>query len=218
MDTLFEKEQPFLILDDPFVNLDADRLEKALELLSVMAANKQIVYFVCHPIRAVETAESTASRDEFLKLAEATKQTINKRQAGTTTKKRITRKSPKDMYRLSGTTANIPFKPAKPDYTITNSIFSMSFIPSVPGVMKDNAYELFFIDAVGHVLNDRQLIEVNNGKMSIDRVQFSLNTRDDSGNEYELMVRESGQEDYEVVARFPFRAKLAFAGTFNFDF
>ena len=163
MDTLFEKEQPFLILDDPFVNLDADRLEKALELLSVMAANKQIVYFVCHPIRAVETAESTASRDEFLKLAEATKQTINKRQAGTTTKKRITRKSPKDMYRLSGTTANIPFKPAKPDYTITNSIFSMSFIPSVPGVMKDNAYELFFIDAVGHVLNDRQLIEVNNG-------------------------------------------------------
>lgn len=218
VDTLFEKEQPFLILDDPFVNLDADRLEKALELLSVMAANKQIVYFVCHPIRAVETAESTASRDEFLKLAEATKQTINKRQAGTTTKKRITRKSPKDMYRLSGTTANIPFKPAKPDYTITNSIFSMSFIPSVPGVMKDNAYELFFIDAVGHVLNDRQLIEVNNGKMSIDRVQFSLNTRDDSGNEYELMVRESGQEDYEVVARFPFRAKLAFAGTFNFDF
>ena len=128
VDTLFEKEQPFLILDDPFVNLDADRLEKALELLSVMAANKQIVYFVCHPIRAVETAESTASRDEFLKLAEATKQTINKRQAGTTTKKRITRKSPKDMYRLSGTTANIPFKPAEPDYTITNSIFSMSFI------------------------------------------------------------------------------------------
>jgi len=77
---------------------------------------------------------------------------------------------------------------------------------------------LFFIDAVGHVLNDRQIIEVNNGKLSTERVQFSLNTRDDSGDEFELMVRESGQDDYEVAARFPFRAKLAFTGTFSFDF
>lgn len=77
---------------------------------------------------------------------------------------------------------------------------------------------MFFIDAVGHVLNDRQIIEVNNGKLSTERVQFSLNTRDDSGDEFELMVRESGQDDYEVAARFPFRAKLAFTGTFSFDF
>ena len=63
-----------------------------------------------------------------------------------------------------------------------------------------------------------KIIEVNNGKLSTERVQFSLNTRDDSGEEFELMVRESGQDDYEVAARFPFRAKLAFAGTFSFDF
>ena len=218
VDTLFENEQPFLILDDPFVNLDADRLEKALELLNVMAANKQIIYFVCHPIRAVETEENTASRAEFLKLAEATKKTIAEHQAGVSTRKKIVRKSPKEMYKTVGSSAGIPFKPAKPDYTITNNIFSMNFVPDGLGVPKDSSYELFFIDAVGHVLNDRQIIEINNGKLSMERVQFSLNTRDDSGNEFELMVRESGQDDYEVSARFPFKAKLAFTGTFSFDF
>ena len=218
VDTLFENEQPFLILDDPFVNLDADRLEKALELLNVMAANKQIVYFVCHPIRAVETKENTASRAEFLKLAEATRKTISEHQAGASTRKKIVRKSPKEMYKTVGSPTGIPFKPARPDYTITNNIFSLNFIPSDLGTPKDNSYELFFIDAVGHVLNDRQIIEVNNGKLSTERVQFSLNTRDDSGDEFELMVRESGQDDYEVAARFPFRAKLAFTGTFSFDF
>ena len=218
VDTLFENEQPFLILDDPFVNLDADRLEKALELLNVMAANKQIVYFVCHPIRAVETEENTASRAEFLKLAETTKRTITEHQANASTRRKIVRKSPKEMYKTVGSPAGIPFKPAKPDYTITNNIFSINFVPAGLGVPKDSSYELFFIDAVGHVLNDRQIIEVNNGKLSTERVQFSLNTRDDSGEEFELMVRESGQDDYEVAARFPFRAKLAFTGTFSFDF
>ena len=219
VDTLFENEQPFLILDDPFVNLDADRLEKALELLNVMAANKQIVYFVCHPIRAVETEENTVSRAEFLRLAEATKKTIHEQKAGgTSTRKRTARKSPKEMYKVVGSPLGVPFKPAKPNYTITNSIFSMNFVPAETGVQKDNSYELFFIDAVGHVLNDRQLIEINNGKLSTERIHFSLNTRDDSGNEFELMVRESGQDDYEVAARFPFRAKLAFTGTSSFDF
>ena len=78
----------------------------------------------------------------------------------------------------------------------------MSFVISDTGVPRDGSFELFFID----------------GKLSTDRIQFSLNTRDDSGSEYELMIRESGQDDYEVVARYPFRAKLAFTGTFSFDF
>ena len=32
------------------------------------------------------------------------------------------------------------------------------------------------------------------------------------------MIRESGQDDYEVAARYPFRAKLTFTGTFDFGF
>ena len=93
----------------------------------------------------------------------------------------------------------------------------MQFALSDAGAARDRSYELFFIDEIGHVLNDRQLIEIKNGKLSTERVQFCLNTRDDSGGQYELMIRESGQDDYEIAARIPFKAKLAFAGTFSFD-
>ncbi len=218
VDTLFEKEQPFLIMDDPFVNLDADRLDKALELLNVMAASKQIIYFVCHPIRAVEADENTASRAEFVRLAEAARKTIEDRRASGTERKQTVRKSPKEMYKVVNPRGTVAIKPARPNYTITNNIFSMNFVLNEVNTRKDYSYELFFIDAVGHVLNDRQLIEIRDGKLSTERVQFCLNTRDDSGEQYELMIRESGQDDYEVAARIPFRAKLAFAGTSSFDF
>lgn len=218
VDTLFENEQPFLILDDPFVNLDVDRLEKALELLNVMAANKQIVYFVCHPIRAVEANENSSSRTEFAELAEATRKTIAEHKTSGIEHKKAVRKSPKEMYQVINTGSTVAIKPEKPNYTITNNIFSMNFILNDEGIVKDHSYELFFIDAIGHVLNERQLIEIKDGKLSAERVQFCLNTRDDSGDQYELMIRESGQGDYEVVARIPFRARLAFTGTFSFDF
>ena len=122
------------------------------------------------------------------------------------------------MYKVVNPRDAVAIKPARPNYTITNNIFSMNFVLNEVNTRKDYSYELFFIDAVGHVLNDRQLMEIKDGKLSTERVQFCLNTRDDSGEQYELMIRESGQDDYEVAARIPFRAKLAFAGTSSFDF
>lgn len=217
VDTLFESEQPFLILDDPFVNLDAERLDKALELLNVMAASKQIVYFVCHPIRAVEAEQDSEARAEFVRLAETARKTIASRSSMRGARKRPVRKSPKELYHVVNPDGTVAIRPAKSGDTITNSIFSLRFVLSDPGVTRDHSYELFFIDAVGHVMNDRQLIEIKNGKLSTEQVQFCLNTRDDSGSQYELMIRESGQDDYEVVARIPYKAKLAFAGTFSFD-
>ena len=216
VDTLFESEQPFLILDDPFVNLDVDRLEKALELLNVMAANKQIVYFVCHPIRAIDTDEDSEVRAEFLKLAEETKKSLGERKlASASVQNRPLRKSPKELYKVKDPSAVLPIKPAKKDYIITNNIFSMQFIANEFGALNDNTYELFFIDAKGHVLNERQMLEVSSGELTKDRVTFSLNTREDSGDEYELMIRESGQDDYEVIARIPFKVNLTFS---SFDF
>ena len=44
-------EKPFLLLDDPFVNLDDDRLPAARELLESLANDYQILYFVCHKDR-----------------------------------------------------------------------------------------------------------------------------------------------------------------------
>lgn len=51
IDNMFTDEKPFLILDDPFVHLDAEHLTKAKSLLHELARDKQIVYFTCHASR-----------------------------------------------------------------------------------------------------------------------------------------------------------------------
>lgn len=219
VDTLFEKEQPFLILDDPFVNLDEKRLEKALELLNVMAANKQIIYFVCHPIRAIEAGKNKdmSVQEKLSQLAETTRKARDDRSAMQISRSTPVQKAPKEIYRIVESAASQAIKPANPHYTITNSIFSLSFIAGESARQQNYCFELFFIDACGRVLNDRQIIEISGGQLSVDRIQFNLNTRDDSGDEFELMIRESGHNDYEIAAKYSFRAKLAFTGTFNFD-
>ena len=216
VDTLFEKEQPFLVLDDPFVNLDEDHLEKALELIRIMAANKQIIYFLCHPIRAVETEIDESARQEYVKLAEETRKMLETRKSAPDTQKKQEMISPRDKYRVDEKIECV-IEPAKPAKPITNNIFSLDFRLNTDNP-KDCTYELFFIDEKGHVLNERQIIEVNSGALSNERIRFSLNTRDDSGDTYELMIREPMQDDYEVAARIPYPAKLTFTGTAAFDF
>lgn len=51
VDALFTKEQPFLLLDDPFVNLDDARTKRALELLQKISQQRQVVYLVCNSAR-----------------------------------------------------------------------------------------------------------------------------------------------------------------------
>lgn len=46
-----EGEKPLLILDDPFVNFDEERLAAAKQLLAVLSGSYQIVYMVCHAER-----------------------------------------------------------------------------------------------------------------------------------------------------------------------
>ena len=52
-DALFEKEQPMLILDDPFVNLDDTKLNNSLKMLQELAKNRQIIYLTCHSSRTI---------------------------------------------------------------------------------------------------------------------------------------------------------------------
>ena len=52
IDKLFEKEKPFIILDDPFVNMDEEKLASAMKLLKSVAKEYQIIYLVCHCSRA----------------------------------------------------------------------------------------------------------------------------------------------------------------------
>lgn len=42
----------FIIMDDPLINLDPDRHEKAVEVLKAYAEQKQVLIFTCHPSHA----------------------------------------------------------------------------------------------------------------------------------------------------------------------
>ena len=48
IDTMYGENLPFLILDDPFVNYDNQKMQMALQLLSERSKKCQIIYFTCH--------------------------------------------------------------------------------------------------------------------------------------------------------------------------
>ena len=50
-DVLFTGEKPFIILDDPFYNLDDKKLKSALKLVEKLSNDYQIIYLVCHDSR-----------------------------------------------------------------------------------------------------------------------------------------------------------------------
>ena len=54
IDCLYPQEKPFIILDDPFVNLDDDKLELGKALIRTISRQYQIMYFSCHKSRDIE--------------------------------------------------------------------------------------------------------------------------------------------------------------------
>lgn len=50
-DTIYKDKKPFLVLDDPFKNLDDDKMQTAKKLLGTLAEEQQIIYLVCHSSR-----------------------------------------------------------------------------------------------------------------------------------------------------------------------
>lgn len=56
IDVLFTEEKPFLILDDPFVNLDDAHTKRALSMLENLAKNRQLLYLVCNSSRVLPAA------------------------------------------------------------------------------------------------------------------------------------------------------------------
>ncbi len=51
VDALFGEEKPFLILDDPFVNLDDEHTKRARQMLDKIAPDHQVIYLVCNTSR-----------------------------------------------------------------------------------------------------------------------------------------------------------------------
>ena len=56
IESIFEKEKPIIVLDDPFVNLDDELNKNALKLLKKLAESYQIVYLSCHTSRRLKNA------------------------------------------------------------------------------------------------------------------------------------------------------------------
>lgn len=51
VDALFEKEKPFIVLDDPFVNFDKGKIKNSVNLIKNISKEYQLIYFVCHESR-----------------------------------------------------------------------------------------------------------------------------------------------------------------------
>jgi uncharacterized protein YhaN len=47
VDIIFGDNKPVLIFDDPFVNLDDDRLQANLDLMRRVSEKYQVIYFTC---------------------------------------------------------------------------------------------------------------------------------------------------------------------------
>ena len=53
VDAMYKNEKPFLIFDDPFVNLDEEKVNGAMEFIKEISKEYQIIYFTCHNSRAI---------------------------------------------------------------------------------------------------------------------------------------------------------------------
>ena len=51
IDNLYEGEEIFLLMDDPFVHLDELHLKRTKELMRELSKTHQILYFCCHESR-----------------------------------------------------------------------------------------------------------------------------------------------------------------------
>lgn len=51
IEALYKDETPFVVLDDPFVNLDESKTSKALEIMNEFAKKYQVIYFSCNSSR-----------------------------------------------------------------------------------------------------------------------------------------------------------------------
>jgi DNA repair exonuclease SbcCD ATPase subunit len=72
-EVLAEKERQVLVLDDPLVNTDTDRLARVLELITEKSAHLQFLILTCHPGRYLELPHAVSrSMDKLAEIAVST--------------------------------------------------------------------------------------------------------------------------------------------------
>lgn len=201
IDTLFEDERPFIIMDDPFVNLDAGRLDHAMRLLKTISAESQIIYFVCHEVRASEPTSEEIPEVEHKRLIKSA-----------APKARPKTDAKKARFALIQENA---LEPVSANRKISNSIFTLAFA-AAEGNNGSGEYELFFVDENEKVLCDRQQLSIAAGEVIPEKVRFCLNTGNASGKTYYLYVRNVCAPDNEIAQKISYEAAITFTADFDF--
>jgi hypothetical protein len=53
IDCLYPNEKPFIVLDDPFVNYDDEKMKLCKKLIKEVSNKYQVIYFTCHESRTI---------------------------------------------------------------------------------------------------------------------------------------------------------------------
>lgn len=56
IEAMYQNEKPFMIMDDPLVNMDENKIKGGKKLLRQLAADYQVLYFTCHKSRSVNAS------------------------------------------------------------------------------------------------------------------------------------------------------------------
>ena len=218
VDTVFQAEPPFLIMDDPFASMDAGKIGSAFLLLQALSKKYQIIYFTCHPSRTEEQAAGEAQEKFVLPEQHARRELPRARAKREAEERAKAQAQLVASYHVAPVTKGCAsILPAGKRHSISSNLFSVKFVAYDAAGDSDNSFEVHFIDDKGHVLCDRQTVEVIGGRVVPDKVRFSLVTRDDSGDTYDMIIHENGREPAELAARIPYRAEVSFA-TDDFGF
>lgn len=58
VDVLYKNKKPMLVMDDPFVNFDRDKINTALSVVETISKNSQVIYFTCHESRVIPSVKT----------------------------------------------------------------------------------------------------------------------------------------------------------------
>lgn len=217
VDTVFESEDPFIVMDDPFVNLDQEKIGRAMLLLALLSKMKQIIYFTCHPSR-MEGDASEAQVEFTLPEQRASRELPKARAKRAAAERAQAQAALVASYHVSPVTqGRAAIRVADGKRAITNNMFNVGFDVDLKGGRRDNAFDVHFIDERGRALCERQIVEVVDGKVVPERLRFCLTTREDSGSAFDLIVHQQDKEESELAARVPYKADISF-NTEDFGF
>ena len=217
VDTVFENEEPFIVMDDPFVNLDQEKIGRAMMLLALLAQKKQIIYFTCHPSRM--EAGNGDQKVAFTLPEQRASREMPRARAKRDAEERVRAQAElvASYHVESVTQGRAAVRVAGKGRSITNNMFNVRFEVDPDSGRRDNAFEVHFIDEKGRALCERQIVEVIDGRVVPERLRFCLTTRDDSGNAYDLIIHEQDKPEADLAARISFKADISF-NTEDFDF